>query len=238
MAEGWVSGKMEQQWEWRSGSGGNGKHGVPCLGWCLPRVSGWGQQSQPGLIYWYQTRVLVTLFTGPLVAVPSILCSLPGPPLWARTCGNTHAFCFGVLQHLPGKEGCEGNCFIVSKCGVAVFPSTGNSRSVGESLPCLVGLDQWSVCSLLSGDALSWTVVSGFRRTEYGSSSKSKTLNNIHCQDRVGPTVLSTCSQHPHGPQLSVTPAPRHPAPSPDLCGHHTHMWNIYAHTGNTHKVI
>lgn len=223
MAEGWVSGKMEQQWEWRSGSGGNRKHGGPCLGRCLPRVwVGNGRASQ--------TRFLVTLFTGPLVAVPSILRSLPGPPLWARTCGNTHAFCFGVLQHLPGKEGCDGNCFIVSERGAAVFPSTDNSRSVGESLPCLKGLDQWSVCSLLSGDALSWTVV-----TEYGSSSQSKTLNSSHCQDRVGPAVMSTCSQHPHGPQLSVTPTPGHPAPSPDLCGHHTHMWSIYMHTGNTH---
>lgn len=116
---------------------------------------------------------------------------------------------------------------------MAVFPSTANSRSVGESLPCLEGLDQWSVCSLLTGDALGCTVVSGFRRTEYGSS---KTLNNIHCQFRVGqrlrarvPSIhmVRSCLQlqlqgiqHPLLTSVDTT---------------HTHVEHIHTHRLHTH---
>lgn len=75
-----------------------------------------------------QTGFLVTLFTGPLVAVPSILCSLPGPPFVSQALGKHTCFLFGVLQHLPEEEGCEGNCFIVSNVVWRFSLAPGNSR--------------------------------------------------------------------------------------------------------------
>lgn len=147
--EGWVSGKMERQWKWRSGSGGNGKHGVPCLGWCLPRVSGWGRQSQPGLIYWYQTGFLVTSFTGPLVAVPSILCSLPEPHLWARTWGNTHALCLVSFSISQGRKAVKGAASLCSNVVWQFSLAPGNSRPWGAGPVVSLFTSQWG-CSQLN----------------------------------------------------------------------------------------
>lgn len=157
MTNGWV--RREMEWQWGSGEGEMEEMctnmGSPCRGHCLPctdraRTGAW--------ILWVGTAeptlfglLIPDMFLGHFAQwsfrskCPTSLVLSLGPILWAGTCGNTQTFYSGSFIISKGRL-CEGNCFVVSTSGVAVFPGTVSGRPVGDSPPCLgCWLAEWAI---------------------------------------------------------------------------------------------